>query len=360
MKFSSQPQQTENPIVWEDLEQIVSEYSQWDFFRNQSVLITGAGGLLASYLVRVLLRASDCLDLNVRLTCLMRSPPIPASRLLHWVHHPKLRLIYGSAESFNYSSLEPHDILVHAASSASPRTYSRDPVGVLLPNSVGTALLCEQARQWGSKRFLFFSTGEVYGVNSKDHFDELDFGYLDPNAVRSCYAESKRMGETICRAYSHQYNLSTSCVRIFHTYGPQMDLEDGRVFADFVRDALNGTPISLASTGTTRRCLCYLGDATAGFLKLLVSGSSGECYNLANPNAETSIINLAHLISRLVEPNVTVSSSDSGIAKPDYMHSPVARSLPSIAKLQALGWRPTTDLESGFRRTLLSYNVHLQ
>ena len=357
MMFSTQAQRTENPIVWADLEQIVAEHSHWDFYRNQTVLITGAGGLLASYLVRALLRASDCLDLNVRLTCLLRSPPSAGSRLQPWVHHPNLRLIYGSAESYSYSLLEPQDILVHAASSASPRTYSRDPVGVLLPNSVGTALLCEQARKWGSRRFLFFSTGEVYGVNSKDQFDEHDFGYLDPNTVRSCYAESKRMGETTCRAYSHQHGLSTTCARIFHTYGPQMDLEDGRVFADFVRDALKGQSIALASAGTTRRCFCYLGDATAAFLTLLVSGSSGEAYNLANPDAEISIINLAHLISGLVEPRVLVCSIDPGIAKPDYMASLVPRSLPSIAKLQALGWRPTTDLESGFRRTLLSYQV---
>ena len=355
MLFSSQAQRTENTIVWADLEQIVAEYSHWDFYRNQAVFVTGGGGLLASYLVRALLHANDCLELNVRVTCLVRAVPSAGSRLEPWLYHPNLKFIYGSAESFPYSQLETQNIVVHAASSASPRAYSRDPVGVLLPNSVGTALLCEQARKWGSRRFLFFSTGEVYGVNSKDKFDELDFGYLDPNTVRSCYAESKRMGETTCRAYSHQYGLSTACARIFHTYGPQMDLEDGRVFADFVRDALKGQAIALASSGTARRCFCYLGDATLAFLQLLASEGSGEAYNLANPEAEISIIDLAHLISGLVEPKLAVYAADPDISKPDYMASPVPRSLPSISKIQALGWRPTTDLESGFRRTLLSY-----
>ena len=355
--FSSQVQGTENPVVWADLEQIVAEHCHWDFFRNQTVFVTGGGGLLASYLVRALLLASDSLDLNVRLTCLLRSVPSAGSRLDPWLHHPNLSLIYGSAENYPYGQLEPQEIVVHAASSASPRAYSMDPVGVLMPNSVGTAKLCEQARKWGSRRFLFFSTGEVYGLNSKKQLNEFDFGYLDPNTVRSCYAESKRMGETTCRAYSHQYGLSTSCVRIFHTYGPQMDLEDGRVFADFVRDALNGQAIALASSGNARRCFCYLGDATAAFLQLLVCGSAGEAYNLANPDAETSINNLAHLIGGLVEPKLQVCQVDPGIAKPGYMASPVPCSLPSIAKLQALGWRPTTDLKSGFSRTLLSYQV---
>jgi UDP-glucuronate decarboxylase len=351
----SQAQSSENPIVWEDLEKIVAEHFHWDFYRNQTVFVTGGAGLLASYLVRSLLLANDCLDLNLRLTCLLRSVPSDGSRLKPWLHHPNLSLIYGNAENYPYVELESQDIVVHAASSASPLAYSQDPVGILLPNSVGTALLCEQARKWGSKRFLFFSTGEVYGVNSKEQLDELDFGYLDPNTVRSCYAESKRMGETTCRAYAHQYGLSASCARIFHTYGPQMDLDDGRVFADFVRDALNGQPIALASTGTARRCFCYLVDATAAFLQLLESGGPGEAYNLANPDAETSIIDLAHLIGGLVEPKLDVCSVDPSIAKPNYMASPVPRSLPSIAKLQALGWRPTTSLESGFRRTLLSY-----
>ena len=355
MMFSSQAQQTENPIVWADLEQIVAEHSHWDFYRNQTVFITGAGGLLASYLARALLRASDCLDLNVRLTCLLRSAPSAGSRLQPWVHHPNLRLIYGNAESYSYGQLEPQDIVVHAASSASPRAYSQDPVGVLLPNSVGTAQLCEQARKWRSRRFLFFSTGEVYGLNSKEQLDELDFGYLDPNTVRSCYAESKRMGETTCRAYAHQYGLSTSSARIFHTYGPQMDLQDGRVFADFVRDALKGQAIRLTSAGMARRCFCYLSDATAAFLQLLARGSSGEAYNLGNPESEISIIELAHLIGGLVEPRLLVCPADPDSLRPGYMASSVPHSLPSIAKLQALGWKPKTDLESGFRRTLLSY-----
>lgn len=348
-------QQLENTVVFSDLEQIVAEHPHWDFFRNQRVLVTGGGGLLASYLVRVLLKASDSLDLNLKLTCLLHSAPQSDSRLNPWLNHPNLTLIYGCAETYPYGQLESQSIVIHAASKASPRAFSQDPIGTLLPNSVGTAKLCEHALLWESQRFLFFSSAEVYGVNSKEELGELDFGYLDPNDLRSCYAESKRMGETICRAYAHQYGLRASSVRIFHTYGPQMNLDDGRVFADFVRDALQGHSIELASTGTAKRCFCYLADATSAFLKLLVMGASGEAYNLANPYAETSITDLARLISGLVEPTLEVKSVEPGIAKPGYIASTVMRSLPSIKKLQSLGWQPTTGLESGFRRTLLSY-----
>jgi UDP-glucuronate decarboxylase len=346
----------ENPIILADLDQIVSTFSPWDFFRSQSVFVTGGAGLLGSYLVRTLLRANDCLGLNIRVTCLLRNRPALTSRLNPWLNHPGLNLVFGSAEDYDYPSLMPHSIVVHAASQASPSVYNKDPVGTILPNSIGTVRLCEQAQRWQAKKLLFFSSAEIYGANSKADIGELESGYLDPMAVRSCYAESKRIGETICKAYTHQYSLNATCVRIFHTYGPQIALDDGRVFADFVRDALQGDSIFLASAGTAMRCFCYLTDATSGFLRLLVDGAPGESYNLANPDAEITILDLAHLISGLSKTKPKVEFVDPGHAKPDCMSSPVPRSLPSIAKIRGLGWKPLIGLEEGFGRTLESYS----
>ena len=346
----------ENPIILADLDQIVSTFSPWDFFRSQSVFVTGGAGLLGSYLVRTLLLANDCLDLKLGVTCLLRNKPTLTSRLNPWLNHPSLNLAFGTVEDYDYTSLKPHSIVVHAASQSSPSVYNKDPVGTILPNSVGTVRLCEQALSWRAKKLLFFSSAEVYGTNSKVDLGELDLGSLDPMSVRSCYAESKRIGETICKAYAHQYSLNTICVRIFHVYGPQIALDDGRVFADFVRDALQGNTISLASAGTAMRCFCYLTDATAGFLRLLVDGFPGESYNLGNPDAEITILDLAHLISGLSQAKPKVEFVDPGIAKPDYMASSVSRSLPSIAKIGALGWKPRIGLEEGFGRTLESYS----
>ena len=354
--FAHDPRNSENPIVWEDLEKIVSEFKGWDFFLDKTVIVTGAGGLLASYLVRALLRASDRKDLNLNVTGLLRSEPVAGSRLTPWINHSSLNLIYGSAEGYPYGTLDPQSIIVHAASLASPTAYNVDPVGTLLPNSVGTVQLCDQARLWESIRLLYFSTSEVYGLNSKEELTEIDFGYLDPNALRSCYAESKRMGENTCRAYSHQYGVPSTIARIFHTYGPQMSMDDGRVFADFVRDALQGDPIAIASDGSARRCFCYITDAINAFLQLIVKGAPGEAYNLANPNAESSILDLATLIGGLVQPKLPITIVDSALVKPGYVASSVSRSLPSIAKLQSLGWQPEISLESGFARTLLSYD----
>ena len=194
---------TENPIVWADLENVVNNFPCWDFFEGQRILITGGNGLLPSYLVRALLLANRLHRLDLKVTCIIRSFQSDLVRLEPWINDPSLELVYGEVELYPLDHLAPHAIIIHAASGATPAVYQSNPVGIILPNTVGTARLCEQALQWQTQRFLFFSTGEVYGVNSSPSFYESDYGLVDPCTLRSCYAESKRCGETICVAYSH-------------------------------------------------------------------------------------------------------------------------------------------------------------
>jgi len=345
----------ENAIVLEDLNDIVSRFSSWKFFQDQKVFITGGNGLLASYLVRVLLFANNVLDLNLQVTCLVRSKKSDLSRLKPWINSSSLHLVYGDVVNYNYEQMAAQSIVVHAASGASPKLYQVDPVGIILPNSIGTAKLCQQSSEWDSKRFLYFSTGEVYGINNNSSFTENDYGYLDPSTLRSCYAESKRCGESTCVAYANQFNLHTTIARIFHTYGPQMRLDDGRVFADFISDSLSNDFIKLTSKGDALRCFCYIADATVGFLHLIVFGESGQSYNLANPKAEISIRDLGLLISNLTHPPLPLVYNTETIDQSKYLASKVPKSLPSIAKINAIGWYPTTSLQDGFSRTRASY-----
>ena len=231
-----------------------------------------------------------------------------------------------------------------------PSVYQSNP----LANPIlSDSSLCNMQQ---SQRFLFFSTGEVYGINSTPYFTEIDFGFVDPCTVRSCYAESKRCGETICVAYNHQHGLHTLMARIFHTYGPQMNLNDGRVFADFVRDSLEGRQITIASSGEALRCFCYISDATSAFLYIIAFGQAGHAYNLSNTSAEVSIRDLARLVAELSDPPLEVIFGKNRDLKPGYIPSQVPRSLPNTAKLNALGWQSSVDLHDGFKRTLLSYH----
>jgi nucleoside-diphosphate-sugar epimerase len=204
---------------------------------------------------------------------------------------------------------------------------------------------------------MFFSSGEVYGIplDSMEPITETSYGYLDPLNVRSCYAESKRIGETMCIAWAKQYGLDTVVVRPFHTYGPGMALNDGRVFADFVADVVAKRDIVIRGDGSEKRCFCYLADATVGFLSVLLNGINLEAYNVANPSGEISMKNLAKLISDLFpDRNIKIRFEDPETKK-NYLRSSILRSLPSIEKIKKLGWLPETSLEVGFAKTIKSY-----
>jgi len=247
--------------------------------------------------------------------------------------------------------------VIHAASQASPKFYAIDPVGTLLTNTIGTQHLLEYAVRSKAERFMFFSSGEVYGVplNPMEPITETSYGYLDPMNVRSCYAESKRIGETMNIAWAKQYGLDTVIVRPFHTYGPGMALDDGRVFADFVADVVAKRDIVVKGDGSEKRCFCYLADATAGFLSVLLNGVNSEAYNVANPYCEISMKNLAKLISNLFPDRNTKIRFEQSASEKNYIKSPVLKALPSIYKIKKLGWLPETSLEEGFTKTIKSF-----
>ena len=319
------------------------------------MLVTGAAGFLPAYMVETLLYLNrELLTKPVSIVAMVRNAERARARFQHHVDDPRLELmahdvsVPAGERSFDY--------VIHAASQASPVYYRTDPVGTLLPNTVGTYHLLEGARRDGCRGFLYFSSGEVYGILPTTAGDvaEHTFGWLDPTDVRSCYGESKRMAETMCVAWAAQYGVPTSIARPFHTYGPGMRLDDGRVFADFVRDILSGGPIVLASDGSARRSFCYLADATEGFFTVLLKGAKGEAYNVANPGGECSIAELAdRLATEFASEGMTVERK----ARVDtaYMPSPILSTKPDIAKANGLGWRPRFSIEHGFRRTVESY-----
>jgi nucleoside-diphosphate-sugar epimerase len=255
-----------------------------------------------------------------------------------------------------FALTERPDYIVHAASQASPKYYASDPVGTLSANTLGTAALLELARTSASKGFLYFSSSEVYGQPARVPTAEADYGVVDPTNVRACYAESKRMGENMCVSWHHQFGVPAKIVRPFHTYGPRMQLDDGRVYADFVACILGNTPIALKSDGLATRSFCYSADAVAGFWTVLLAGENGQAYNIGNPDGEISMRALGQLLVGMY-PEKGLSLSFVERKEGDvYMPSAVSRGCPDIARARALGWTPVTPVADGFRRTIESYS----
>jgi nucleoside-diphosphate-sugar epimerase len=342
-----------HPIVAEDLTNITAAALPWQEFSGATVLVTGAAGFLPAYMVETLLHLNrTILAKPARVIALVRNAERGRERFAEYTDRPDFH-IHEQDVSQPLALDEPLDYIIHAASQASPVFYRTDPVGTLAPNVLGTHHLLNAAHRHNAKGFLYFSSGEIYGIipPGAGGISETSGGWLDPTDLRSCYGESKRMGETMCVAFARQFNVPTRIARPFHTYGPGMRLDDGRSFADFVRDILAGGPITLMSDGSARRSFCYLADATLGFFTVLLQGAPGEAYNVANPDGETSIAELAERLAAACGLQVERRARTGNT----YMPSPILSTKPDIAKANALGWDPRIGLEEGFARTVASY-----
>jgi UDP-glucuronate decarboxylase len=347
---------TTNQIIKEDLETIYKAHINWSRFAGKTILISGANGFLPAYMVESLLYIDQhYLNSGIKVIALVRNPDKAKKRFTHYLNNPNLSFIEQDVADEINTDIKI-DYIIHAASQASPQYYGTDPVGTLSANIMGTSNLLKLAKKNEVESFLFFSSGEVYGSVGNEHMpvNEEYYGYLNPLLVRSCYAESKRMGENMCVSYLQQYKVNTKIIRPFHTYGPGMDLNDGRVFVDFVSDILNGKNIIIKSDGTAKRAYCYLTDAITAYFKVLLDGKNGEAYNVGNPYNEYSVKELANiLVSLFKEKSLKVIMENTGNS--NYLPSQVSRIVPNISKIKNLGWEPLVSAEDGFYRTVTSY-----
>jgi nucleoside-diphosphate-sugar epimerase len=339
----------------EDFNQIINSPLDWSKFQNKTILITGANGFLPAYMVEILLLLNQDIlqDSPCKVIALVRNKKRTQERFKNYLNDEKFEIIIQDvADDINLS--QKIDYIIHAASPASPKYYNINPVGVIMPNVLGTKNTLELARKNNIKGYLYFSSSEVYGqLYDGDVVTEDKYGYLDPTSVRACYAESKRMGETLCVSYGRQYKVPVKIVRPFHTYGPGMRLDDGRVFADFVKNIVNNEDIEMKSDGSAIRTFCYLSDATTAFFKVLLDGEVNNAYNVANAKAIISIKKLALLLVNMYpEKKLKAVFSEQNT---NYLQSPIKGNSVDTSKLEKLDWKPTVSIQDGFKKTIRSY-----
>ena len=237
----------------------------------------------------------------------------------------------------------PVDAVLHLASLASPKDYVEHPIETLDAGSAGTRNLLELARQ-KQARFLLSSTSECYGDPLVHPQVETYWGNVNPVGVRSCYDESKRYAEALTMAYNRVYKLRTNIARIFNTYGPRMQLDDGRVVPAFIDQALQGKPMSVFGDGSQTRSFCYVEDLVDGLYRLALSEERYPV-NLGNPQ-EMTILEFAERIGRLTGTKAQLEFK----ALPE--DDPKKRQ-PDISKAKRLlGWEPKISLEDGLRQTI--------
>ncbi len=235
------------------------------------------------------------------------------------------------------------EYILNLACPASPPRYYQDPVKTLETNSAGTKNMLELALKHRA-RFFQTSTSEVYG-NPKEHPQrESYFGNVEPYCKRSCYDEGKRYAEALIWQYRHLFKLDTGIIRIFNTYGPRMDPEDGRVVTNFIRQALNAENITVQGSGEQTRSFCYVDDQIDGMMKMIHSEEEGPI-NIGNPG-EFRILELANLIIKLTGSKSKIIHTEAALSDPERRRPDI-----SLAK-ERLGWEPKVGLEEGLKKTI--------
>ena len=303
----------------------------WEKLGGSNILITGASGLIGSCLVEILMERNE------------RNYHVFASgRNLH-----RLESLFSKYQLDPFFHLFPFDVcnelvsdidfhyIVHAASEAAPAAFSSHPVEIIKSNIWGVAHLFDYGRQHHLKRFLYVSSGEIYGIGEGQPFSENDYGYVDCLQHRSCYPNSKRTAETLCISYQKEYGLDVVIARPCHTYGPHFTEKDNRVYAQFIRNILSGEDIILKSSGEQLRSWCFVVDCATAILYILLKGASGDAYNIADPFSNITINQLAQIFTRIGGKKVIRAEAT---LEEKASFNKMKQSLFNVEKLSSIGW----------------------
>ncbi len=309
----------------------------------QTVLVAGGAGFIGFHLCKSLLFE------NYKVICVDSLITGNKSNLKDFLDNQNFTFLEKDITKLTDRELAA-DFIFHLASPASPnkkspRSYINHPIETLLANSLGTYNLLELAKKTSSK-FLYASSSEVYGDPAVSPQNEDYFGNVNPNGARSVYDEGKRFGEAMTMTYFRKFNLDVRIIRIFNTYGPFMQEDDGRVVSNFINQAILNKPITIYGDGSQTRSFCYVDDMVEGLMLAMFSDKTkGEVINLGSPN-ERKISELATMIK-------DITSSRSDIVFEDLPEDDPKVRKPNIGKAEKLiGWRPKVDIEQGVKNTV--------
>ena len=337
-----------NRVLEDDLKTIIAEDLSWEKLKNKTVMITGASGMVGSYMLYVLLMLNDEKHYGIKVDAVMRN----VNKLPEELRNREDVNVVVADVTKDIPDVGDIDYIIHAASPASPLIMQNQPVETIAANTIGTFKTLELAKEKNAEGYLFISSREIYGQpdEGQEFFYENTYGFVDQLNPRSCYSEGKKAAETMCVCFHEEYGLNTKIVRLAHTYGPGMSIYDGRVQADFLKNVYHNEDIVLKSEGTAVRTYTYIADAIAGMYRILLD-SEDIVYNIGNEAGKVSIRDLAEiLVSIYPERGLKlVFDIPEGGTKGT---APYTLGILSSEKLRKLGWNPKYSVKDGFKRTL--------
>lgn len=330
----------------DDLKYIAEYALPYDILKGQTILVTGATGLIGSTLVRALLTIND-----IKVIAFVRDTQ-KAENIFE--KNPNLKFVSGDIIMPLHIE-DAIDFIVHCASITSSKMMIEKPVETLLTAIEGTKNILNLAVEKKSKSVVYISSMEMYG--SFNHIDhdvvESDLGYIDPLKIRSNYPESKRVCENMCIAYMNEYNIPVKIARLAQTFGAGVLLSENRVFAQFAKSAMNNNDIVLHTDGLSEGNYCYTRDCITGLLTILLKGTNGEAYNVSNPLSHCTIRSMAEMVAKDIAHDkikVIFDIPDTNV----FGYAANTKLKLNSNKLQSLGWKPTINLKESYKR-MISY-----
>ena len=342
---------TENALYRDDLQYSLSLSLPWHNLEGKSILITGATGMLGTYLIDVLMYLYEKQNISCKVIAMSRCKKNFEERFFPYLENKNLQFLQHDVNTpFENINIKA-DFIFHFASNTHPVSYATEPISTILTNVLGLNNLLSYAAKSDTRRFIYASSVEVYGENRGDveKFCEDYCGYIDCNTIRAGYPEGKRAGEALCQAYIAQKGLDIIIPRLSRIYGATMLDSDSKVASQFIRNAVNDEDIVLKSEGMQFFSYSYIADSINAILYCLFYGVCGEAYNISGDNSDIHLKDLARIIADIAKTSVKYETPNN-TEKLGY--SKTFTGLLNSEKIKTLGWKSHYSLERGLERTI--------
>ena len=343
-----------NPLA-DDLDHILKHTKNlWEELRGQRLFITGGTGFFGCWLLESFVWANDRLGLNATAVVLTRNADIFRKKAPHLANHPAIKFHHGDVRSFDFPEGDFRYVIHAAVESSSLPPQQADPLELFDVIVNGTRRVLEFAVRSKARKFLYVSSGAVYGKQPEGvaHVSELSAGAPDPTHPHFVYGEGKRAAEMLCAIYCNRYGIEAKIARGFSFVGPYLPLDSSSVIMNFIRDGLKGGPILVKGDGTPYRSHLYAADLAIWLWTILFKGQSRRAYNVGSDRGIT-ILELAKLVAEIIRKPVEVR-----IAKQAIPGHPPEYYVPSLKRVSAeLGLKQTIKLSDAISRTIL-WNSH--
>ncbi|WP_029322893.1 NAD-dependent epimerase/dehydratase family protein [Butyrivibrio sp. AE3004] len=343
----------DNELYKDDIKQVATLELPWEKLDGKTVMLSGATGLIGSFLIDALLYRNKHIGKNTKVVALGRSKERIYNRFG----------LDGDTEYFEAYAQDVNDdisdelkqvsadYILHLASNTHPLQYSTDPIGTIITNIIGLKNMLDLADSKKAERFVFASSVEVYGENKGDteRFSEDYLGYIDCNTLRAGYPESKRAGEALCQAYIKQKDMDIVIARLSRTYGPSMLKSDTKAISQFIKKGVDKEDIVLKSKGNQLYSYSYVADAVSALLYCLLFGKNGEAYNIADPASDITLKDMAEIVAEYAGKKVVFELPDETEAAG---YSKATKAMLDSFKIKTLGWKAEYDIKKGLTRTI--------